>query len=235
MTHSARPPVSSSSVAAAWAISVGSRSTTPDRLGPEPDVGGLVGGRGEQQPHVLVPRLVGGVAAVEAELVRLLDGLHRVGERVVGKHHVAEPHRGSSLFVSRSVPRRTITESAQWACIQARCSHRLSTMRRVSHAGKSCCLYVVPHQRGVHLVDVFVALHHGVVDPPAARAAAAPRTGSRSRLITLVRLVEQVFAGVHDVERVEHPLDLLHDVPASAELLAAPGRPRPRGRRRGRR
>ena len=34
MTHSARPPVSSSSVAAAWAISVGSRRTTPERLGP---------------------------------------------------------------------------------------------------------------------------------------------------------------------------------------------------------
>ena len=34
-TTSARPFVSSSRVAAAWAISVGSRSTTPDRLGPK--------------------------------------------------------------------------------------------------------------------------------------------------------------------------------------------------------
>jgi hypothetical protein len=33
-TTSHRPPVSSSSVAADWAISVGSRSTTPERLGP---------------------------------------------------------------------------------------------------------------------------------------------------------------------------------------------------------
>ena len=34
ITHSARPPVSSSSVAAAWQISVGSRSVIGDRLGP---------------------------------------------------------------------------------------------------------------------------------------------------------------------------------------------------------
>jgi hypothetical protein len=33
-TTSARPPVSSSSVAAAWAMSEGSRRTTPERLGP---------------------------------------------------------------------------------------------------------------------------------------------------------------------------------------------------------
>ena len=33
-TTSARPLLSSSSVAAAWAISVGSRSTTPETLGP---------------------------------------------------------------------------------------------------------------------------------------------------------------------------------------------------------
>jgi hypothetical protein len=33
-TTSARPPLSSSRVAAAWAISVGSRSMTPETLGP---------------------------------------------------------------------------------------------------------------------------------------------------------------------------------------------------------
>ena len=60
----------------------------------EADRLGLVGGSGEQQPHVLVPGLVRGVAAVETELVRLLDGLHRVGERVVRQHHVTEPHAG---------------------------------------------------------------------------------------------------------------------------------------------
>jgi hypothetical protein len=42
-----------------------------------------------------VPGLVGGVAAVEAELVGELDLLERLLERVVGEGDEAESHRSS--------------------------------------------------------------------------------------------------------------------------------------------
>ena len=69
--------VSSSRVAAACAMSVGSRNTTPDRLGPNRMFVRVLRCGREQQPQVLVPGLVGGVAPVEAQFVGQLDALVR--------------------------------------------------------------------------------------------------------------------------------------------------------------
>ena len=55
----------------------------------EADVVGLVGGRREQAPQILVPRLVDRIAGVVAKLVRDADHLDRVREGVVGQHAVA--------------------------------------------------------------------------------------------------------------------------------------------------
>ena len=95
-TTSARPFVSSSSVA----VGLGdqARLAEHDRgdAGTHPDVRGLVRCGGEQQPEVLVPGLVGGVDRVEAELVGELDRLEGLRQRVVREHHVAELHDGTS-------------------------------------------------------------------------------------------------------------------------------------------
>src|SRR5918994_4707906 len=58
-------------------------------VGAHADVAGLVGGGGEQQPHVLVVDLVDAVAGVEAQLVGGLDHVDRVTQGVVGGLHVA--------------------------------------------------------------------------------------------------------------------------------------------------
>lgn len=63
---------------------------------PEPDLAGVGRGRREEQPEVLVPGLVRGVAGVEPELVGELDGPQRLVEGVVGQHRVAELHQISS-------------------------------------------------------------------------------------------------------------------------------------------
>ena len=49
-------------------------------------------GRGEEDPHVLVVRLVGAVAGAEAQLVGGVDDLDQLGQRLVGKQLDAEVH-----------------------------------------------------------------------------------------------------------------------------------------------
>ena len=70
------------------------RLTEPDprQARAEVDSLRLVRGRGEQDPEILVPGLVRRIAGVVPELVRLLDHLDRVGERIVKKCRVAELH-----------------------------------------------------------------------------------------------------------------------------------------------
>ena len=72
----------------------------------EADVLRLARRGGEQHPEVLVPGLVDRVARVEPQLVRRLDVLDAVVERVVRQHDVAEPHPCSSSIVSDSTRRR---------------------------------------------------------------------------------------------------------------------------------
>ncbi len=71
------------------------------------DAVGAAGRRGEEEPEVLVPGLVGGVTGVEPELVGEPDRLQGLGQRVVGEHRVAELHErqppswGTVLCLSR--------------------------------------------------------------------------------------------------------------------------------------
>src|SRR5262249_9352009 len=94
-------------------------------------------GGGEQYVQVLMPGLVDRVRRVEAELVRGLDVLDAVVERVVRQHAVAEPHDGSSMVSEGSPASRT--SSAKWSCIRLRWPQRAATVRCVSQAGMACC------------------------------------------------------------------------------------------------
>src|SRR4029453_15986553 len=108
----------------------------PRQAGSEGDVLGLRRGGGEQQPHVLVPCLVGGVAGVEAELVGQFDRRQRLRQRGVGAGGGAvlqgDPPSlwiasgasvvplGDSASSSATSSAPDTTRSGKWRCIHAR-------------------------------------------------------------------------------------------------------------------
>ena len=133
-------------------------------VGPETNPFGLVGRRGEQHPQVLVPGLVDRVAGVVAELVRRLDHLDRVVDRVVRQHAVAELHSSSLLG------HRLGLEAQFEHRIREVVVHPVEVVPAGGHdplgvPGRQVLLGEGLHLLRIHLVDVLEALDHVLVDP----------------------------------------------------------------------
>ena len=64
----------------------------PRDLRAQPKTGRPCRSRRKERPHVLVVRLVGAVAAPEAELIEELERAQELVERLLGKQLIAEPH-----------------------------------------------------------------------------------------------------------------------------------------------
>ena len=110
----------------------------------------------EQHRPVLVPRLVDAVDRVEAQLVRDLDRLDRVLQRIVGQHAVAEAHRAVPL----THPAAPLRIRRRWPSGGASTRGGRGGSRRSAacpSSGTSCCAHVLGHERGIDLEDVLEA------------------------------------------------------------------------------